>query len=258
MIEIKNIVKSYKTGNESLTVLKSVNLHIEKGEFVAILGPSGSGKSTLMNTIGCMDTWDSGEYFLDGVPTHKKKGEALTKLRNEKIGFIFQKYQLIPTYTVIQNVIMPLLVRGISHKKAERMAKDTIELLGLSERVKHRPSQLSGGQQQRVAVARALVGSPAILLADEPTGALDTKTGIEVMALFKKLYELGNTIIMITHDEKIALNASRIVKIVDGNIVEDYPVDPEERAKVHATQLEEIRLKEELDQQKAQERAVKV
>ena len=219
MIQMTSILKSYQTGDEKLTVLKSIDMNVKKGEFVAILGPSGSGKSTLMNIIGCMDSWDSGEYYLDGVSVHDKKGEALTKIRNEKIGFIFQKYQLIPTYSVIQNVIMPLLVRGLSHKKAIEQAQSTIDLLGLSERVLHRPSELSGGQQQRVAIARALVGSPAILLADEPTGALDSKTGVEVIALFKKLHEMGNTIVMITHDSKIALHADRVVKIVDGNIV---------------------------------------
>ena len=219
MIKMTKIVKSYQTGEESLTVLKSISTNIDKGEFVAILGPSGSGKSTLMNIIGCMDTWNEGEYFLDGVSIHDKKGESLTKIRNEKIGFIFQKYQLIPTYSVIQNVIMPLLVRGLSHKTAIQNAQNTIELLGLSSRMHHRPSELSGGQQQRVAVARALVGSPAILLADEPTGALDSTTGAEVIALFKKLKQLGNTIVMITHDEKIANHADRIVEIVDGNIL---------------------------------------
>jgi len=219
MIKMTNIVKSYQTGNETLTVLKSISLEVEKGEFVAILGPSGSGKSTLMNIIGSMDKWDSGEYFLDGISIHDKKMEALTKIRNEKIGFIFQKYQLIPTYSVIQNVIMPLLVRGISYQKAVKIADDTISMLGLSERTKHRPSELSGGQQQRVAIARALVGSPAILLADEPTGALDSKTGKEVLSLFHELNNLGNTIIMITHDQNIAESADRVIKIVDGNIV---------------------------------------
>ncbi len=224
MIKMTNIVKSYVTGGEKLTVLHSIDMEVKKGEFVAILGPSGSGKSTLMNIIGCMDHWDSGEYYLDGISIHDKKGEQLTKVRNEKIGFIFQKYQLIATYTVIQNVIMPLLARGYSRRKATEMAKDTIELLGLTERIKHRPSELSGGQQQRVAIARALVGSPAILLADEPTGALDRKTGKEVIALFKRLHDLGNTIVMITHDESVAQNADRIVRIVDGEIVPN-PVD---------------------------------
>ncbi|MFI3212712.1 MAG: ABC transporter ATP-binding protein [Eubacteriales bacterium] len=219
MIKMNGIVKIYETGSEKIEVLHGVDTEVKKGEFVAILGPSGSGKSTLMNIIGCMDKWDAGEYYLDGIPIHKKKGEALTRIRNEKIGFIFQKYQLIPTYSVIQNVIMPLIARGIPHNKAIEMSMDTIELLGMAERMKHRPSELSGGQQQRVAIARALVGAPAILLADEPTGALDSKTGQEVMDLFHKLHGLGNTIVMITHDQKIAENAERVIKIVDGNIV---------------------------------------
>lgn len=213
------ITKTYKTGDELLTVLKGIDVEVKKGEFVAILGASGSGKTTLMNIIGGMDVWDSGEYYLDGVSIHDKKGEQLTRVRNEKIGFIFQKYQLIPTYNVMQNVIMPLLVRGMSRKKAIEAATPTIELLGLSERVKHRPSELSGGQQQRVAIARALVGKPAILLADEPTGALDVQTGKDVIALFQKLHELGHTIVMITHDEKIASYSSRIIRLDDGNVV---------------------------------------
>lgn len=213
------ITKTYKTGDETLTVLKGIDVSVKKGEFVAILGASGSGKTTLMNIIGGMDIWDSGEYYLDGVSMHDKKGEQLTRVRNEKIGFIFQKYQLIPTYNVMQNVIMPLLVRGISRKKAIEIATPTIELLGLSERVKHKPNELSGGQQQRVAIARAMVGEPAILLADEPTGALDVQTGKEVIALFKELHELGHTIVMITHDEKIASYSSRIIRLDDGNVV---------------------------------------
>lgn len=220
MIKMTGITKTYKTGDVTLTVLKGIDVAVEKGEFVAILGASGSGKTTLMNIIGGMDIWDAGEYYLDGVSMHDKKGEQLTKVRNEKIGFIFQKYQLIPTYNVIQNVIMPLLVRGITRKKAIEIATPTIELLGLSERVKHKPSELSGGQQQRVAIARALVGEPAILLADEPTGALDVQTGREVIALFNELHELGHTIVMITHDEKIASYASRIIRLDDGNVVD--------------------------------------
>lgn len=219
MIKMTGITKTYKTGDVTLTVLKGIDVNVEKGEFVAILGASGSGKTTLMNVIGGMDVWDSGEYYLDGISIHDKKGEKLTKIRNEKIGFIFQKYQLIPTYNVIQNVIMPLLVRGMSRKKAIEKASGTLELLGLSERVKHRPSELSGGQQQRVAIARALVGEPAILLADEPTGALDVATGKEVMNLFNDLNKLGHTIVMITHDENIAKYATRIVRLDDGNIV---------------------------------------
>ncbi len=218
MIYMKSIVKKYNTGGEELTVLKSIDFSVKKGEFVAVLGPSGSGKSTLMNIIGCMDVCNSGEYFLDNVAVHSQKGEKLTKIRNEKIGFIFQKYQLIPTYSALQNIITPLIVRGMTHSEAVKEATPTIEMLGLSKRIKHRPSELSGGQQQRGAIARALVGKPSILLADEPTGALDSKTGDEVMALFKKLHSLGHTIVMITHDRKIAQNAQRVVEIIDGDI----------------------------------------
>lgn len=205
-------------GNERLRVLKDINLTVEEGDYVAILGPSGSGKSTLMNIIGCMDLADTGEYYLNAKPIHKLQEKFLTKLRNREIGFIFQKYHLISTYTVMQNIIMPLLVRGKSHKEAERSCIDIIKLLGLENRLKHKPSELSGGQQQRVAIARALAGNPTILLADEPTGALDTNTGKEVLELFEKINQMGNTIIMITHDLNVAKHAKRIVKIVDGEL----------------------------------------
>ena len=191
---------------------------MERGEFLAILGPSGSGKSTLMNLVGCMDTTDSGSYLLDGEEISTMKDGDLTRVRNEKIGFIFQKYQLIPKYTVLQNICMPLLIRGRSRREAEEACGETIRLLGLGERVKHRPSELSGGQQQRVAIARALVGQPSILLADEPTGALDSATGREVLELFVTLNSLGNTIVMITHDEKVAKYAHRVVRIIDGEL----------------------------------------
>jgi putative ABC transport system ATP-binding protein len=220
MIKIKDICKGYDVGNERLEVLKKINLEVEKGDYLAILGPSGSGKSTLMNIIGCMDVADTGEYFLNSLPIHDTKEKNLTKIRNSEIGFIFQKYHLIPTYTVMQNIIMPLLIRGKSHMQAEEECRETIEMLGLDKRLKHKPSELSGGQQQRVAIARALVGNPAILLADEPTGALDRNTGKEVLGLFQKLNEMGNTIIMITHDLSVAENAKRIVRIVDGEMFE--------------------------------------
>ena len=171
-IEIINVNKTYDMGRESLHVLKNINFTVDEGEFVAILGPSGSGKSTLMNVIGCMDLFDEGEYYLDRLAIHAMKEKKLTGIRNEKIGFIFQNYHLIPTYTVIQNVIMPLLMRGYEHEEAEEMCMDTIEMLGLKERINHKPNELSGGQKQRVAIARALVGEPTILLADEPTGSV--------------------------------------------------------------------------------------
>ena len=221
IIELEHINKYYQMGENQLHVLKDVSLIVEKGDYIAILGPSGSGKSTLMNVIGCMDHADSGEYVLDGEITHKAKESELTKIRNEKIGFIFQKYHLIPTYNVLQNIVMPLLMRGMKLKDAKNESLEIIEMLGLKERMKHRPSELSGGQQQRVAIARALVGQPAILLADEPTGALDKNSGAEVLKLFQRLNDMGNTIVMITHDLEVATHAKRIAKIVDGELTLD-------------------------------------
>lgn len=221
MITMKNINKGYLLGEERLPILKDINFHVDEGEYVAILGPSGSGKTTLMNLIGCMDVMDSGEYFLDGMAIHETPEDALTDVRNHKIGFIFQNYQLIPTYNVMQNIIMPLLMRGMHHKEAEEQCVDTIRLLGLEQRMGHRPSELSGGQKQRVSIARALVGKPAILLADEPTGALDQSSGKDVLKLFQELNEMGNTIVMITHDLGVAKSAQRIVRIVDGRMIEE-------------------------------------
>lgn len=218
IIELQNINKYYEMGNNALHVLKDVSLNVEKGDYIAILGPSGSGKSTLMNVIGCMDKSDSGEYILDGEEIHKAKETDLTQIRNEKIGFIFQKYHLIPTYNVLQNIVMPLLMRGMTLKEAQNQSMETIEMLGLADRIKHKPNELSGGQQQRVAIARALVGDPAILLADEPTGALDKKSGAEVLKLFQRLNDMGNTIVMITHDLEVAAHAVRIADIVDGKL----------------------------------------
>lgn len=221
IIELEHINKYYQMGENQLHVLKDVSLTVEKGDYLAILGPSGSGKSTLMNVIGCMDHADSGEYVLDGEIIHKAKESELTKIRNEKIGFIFQKYHLIPTYNVLQNIVMPLLMRGMKLKDAKNESLEIIEMLGLKERMKHRPSELSGGQQQRVAIARALVGQPAILLADEPTGALDKNSGVEVLKLFQRLNDMGNTIVMITHDLEVATHAKRIARIVDGELTLD-------------------------------------
>ncbi len=220
MITMKNINKGYMLGEEKLPILKNINFHVDEGEYVAILGPSGSGKTTLMNIIGCMDVMDSGEYYLDGMAIHETPEDELTEVRNLKIGFIFQNYQLIPTYNVLQNIIMPLLMRGESKKQAEEECMDTIKLLGLDHRIAHKPSELSGGQKQRVSIARAMVGKPAILLADEPTGALDQSSGKDVLRLFGELNEMGNTIVMITHDLNVARNARRIVKIVDGQLYE--------------------------------------
>lgn len=216
IITLKNINKYYKLGENSLHVLKDVNLRVKKGDFIAILGASGSGKSTLMNIIGCMDNCDTGEYFIEDIEIHNCEDNELAKVRNKNIGFIFQKYHLIPQYSVLQNVMMPLLIRGVSRKEAIVIAKESIERVGLEDRLEHKPNELSGGQQQRVAIARALVTKPAILLADEPTGALDSATGKEILALFKELNNAGNTIIMITHDSKVAEESKKILNLNDG------------------------------------------
>lgn len=220
MIEMRNINKGYLLGENKVPVLKDICFSVDKGEYVAILGPSGSGKTTLMNIIGCMDEADSGEYYLNGRAIHETDEEDLTEVRNQEIGFIFQNYQLIPTYNVVQNICMPLLMRGMTYHEAKKECTETIKLLGLSHRTDHRPNELSGGQKQRVSIARALVGKPAILLADEPTGALDSQSGKEVLKLFKQLNDLGNTIVMITHDLNVAKSAKRIVRIIDGRLSE--------------------------------------
>ena len=221
IIEMTDINKGYMLGEEKEKKKKNIRFRVEKGEFVAILGPSGSGKTTLMNIIGCMDVADSGEYYLEGNAIHEMEETELNDVRNKEIGFIFQNYQLIPTYNILQNIIMPLVVRGMSSREAEEKCMDTIRLLGIDHRLKHKPAELSGGQKQRVSIARALVGEPALLLADEPTGALDSVSGQEVLKLFGKLNGMGNTIVMITHDLNVAKAAGRIVHIVDGRLSEE-------------------------------------
>lgn len=221
VIRMSGIKKSYKMGDSTLTVLKGISLTVNEGEFLAILGPSGSGKSTLMNMIGCMDSFDEGEYYLSGQPIHTMNDNKLTDIRNEYIGFIFQKYHLISKYTILRNVMMPLLIRGEGAAETEVKARERLIQLGMGERMDHKPTELSGGQQQRAAIARALVGNPKLLLADEPTGALDSATGKEVLKLFKELNEKGHTIVMITHDLNVAKSAGRIVRIVDGELFED-------------------------------------
>jgi len=218
LLQLKHINKSFQLGNESVQVLFDINLEVNRGDFIAILGPSGSGKSTLMNIIGCMDTADSGAYYLSGEAIHEANDAQMTRIRNQYIGFIFQKYQLIPKYNVLQNTIMPLLIRGVPRKEAIELATEKLALLGMKERLLHKPNELSGGQQQRVSIARALVGNPAILLADEPTGALDSKTGQDVLHLFQELNDMGNTILMITHDPAVGQKAKEIVRIIDGRL----------------------------------------
>ena len=220
LIRIVNLNKGYLLGEDKVPVLKQICFSIRRGEYVAVLGPSGSGKTTLMNILGCMDVMDEGEYYLDGLPIHDTPPGKLTRVRNRKIGFVFQNYQLIPTYNVLQNIIMPLVIRGMGHKEAEERCMDIIKLLGIGGRLQHRPAELSGGQRQRVSIARALAGGPAMLLADEPTGALDQSSGKEVLKLFSRLHEQGNTIVMITHDLNVAAAAQRMVTITDGMLTE--------------------------------------
>lgn len=213
-----DIFKSYGKDENKVDVLKGVSLSVQQGEFVAILGPSGSGKTTLMNLIGLIDTVDTGEFLLDGVNIKEHSEKNYAKIRNEKIGFVFQKFNLISKYTALYNVALPLLLRGESYKVAKQKAEETLERVGLGDRIHHRPNQLSGGQQQRVAIARALVGECPLILADEPTGALDQKTGREVLDFIHQLNREGKTIVIITHDESIASKAQRIVYVEDGMI----------------------------------------
>lgn len=221
MIQLDNVVKTYQRGEQELKVLKGITLSVEEGEFVAIIGPSGSGKSTLMNIIGLLDIPSEGIYTIDGVEAEGLSDNQMASLRNEKIGFIFQQFNLLPRLTAIENVELPMIYAGLSKSDRREMAQNMLEMLGMGERGHHKPSELSGGQQQRVAIARALATSPAMILADEPTGALDSRTGKEVLELILELNEKGNTIILITHDSHIAAHAKRIVTLRDGEIVSD-------------------------------------
>ena len=219
--EMKDIKKAYWMGDEWQPVLKGINLSIEKGDFLSILGPSGSGKSTLMNIIGCLDVPTSGDYILQGKNVKTLSANSLARIRNREIGFIFQSFQLLQRQNAIENVALPLIYSGVSLKERRERAEEMLCKVGLQTKLHHLPNQLSGGQQQRVAIARALATNPSILLADEPTGALDQKTGAQVMDLFKELHNEGRTIIMITHDENIAKHGDRIVRILDGEMTEE-------------------------------------
>lgn len=221
LIEIKNVYKIYIMGDEKVYANDNINLTINKGEFVAIVGKSGSGKSTLMNMIGALDKPTSGTYILNGKDTSKMTDDELAEIRNKTIGFIFQQYNLLPKLSLLENVELPLLYAGVSAKERERRALESLAKVGLKEKYKNMPNQLSGGQQQRVSIARALAGTPSLLLADEPTGALDSKTSRDVLNFLKQLHEEGNTIVMITHDNSIALEAKRVVRIKDGQITFD-------------------------------------
>ncbi|MED1203877.1 ABC transporter ATP-binding protein [Heyndrickxia acidicola] len=232
IISIRNLVKTYTLGGETVTALHRVSLEIEHGEFLAIIGPSGSGKSTLMNMIGCLDKAESGEYMLEQQNVGKMNDNQLAAIRNQKIGFIFQNFNLLSKLTALENVELPLIYQGVGTNERRKRAQECLQKVGLEERAAHLPTQLSGGQQQRVAIARALVCNPAILLADEPTGALDSKTSSEIMNVMKGLNELGHTIVLITHDLDVAKQAKRIVQIRDGKLFE-YGGDSIEAASLY-------------------------
>ena len=221
MIQMKNISKIYRIGGETLYALDHASLSIGNGEFVAIVGPSGSGKSTIMNIMGCLDVADEGKYFFDGQEIEDYTEDDLTRIRNFKIGFVFQNFNLLPKNTALENVELPLIYQGVPRRECRARARQALERMGLSERLEHRPSELSGGQQQRVAIARALVTSPSLILADEPTGNLDHKTGVEIMELFRELHGNGNTIVLITHDDGVAKKAERRLRILDGQVTEE-------------------------------------
>lgn len=225
ILTMKGIVKQYMMGGEVSTVLKGIDLTVEEGEFLAVLGPSGSGKSTLMNIIGCLDVPTAGEYILDGRLIGSQDEKTLAKIRNQEIGFIFQSFFLMQRQTALQNVKLPLIYGDVPEREQNERAAEMLRRVGLEDKMNYYPNQLSGGQQQRVAIARAMCNNPAILLADEPTGALDQKTGRQVMELFHKINDEGKTIIMITHDANIAAHAKRIVRILDGNIGEGDTAD---------------------------------
>lgn len=224
MIEISKVVKRYVTGEIDFTALRNISLRIERGEFTSIMGPSGSGKSTMMNILGCLDRMDSGTYILNGKNISNLSDKELAHIRNKEIGFVFQAFNLLPRMTVLENVELPMAYAGLSKKERREKALIALDRVGLSDRVKHRPNEISGGQKQRVAIARAIVNSPAVIMADEPTGNLDTKSSVEIMRIFQELNNEGATILMVTHESDIANHTKRVVKFRDGEIVDDYEV----------------------------------
>jgi putative ABC transport system ATP-binding protein len=229
IIEISNLKRDFALGNQIVKVLKGIDLNVNKNEYVALMGPSGSGKSTLMNLIGCLDTPTSGKYVLNNKDVSELTDDELAEIRNQEIGFVFQTFNLLPRSTALDNVSLPLVYAGLDKSSRNRRATEVLTQVGLSDRMDHRPNQLSGGQRQRVAVARALVNNPSIILADEPTGNLDSKTSVEIMKLFEEIHRNGNTIIVVTHEEEIAEHAERIIRLTDGMITSD---EKTERMKV--------------------------
>ena len=221
VIQTIHLAKTYIMGSEEVNALKNVSISIDKNEYVALMGPSGSGKSTLMNLLGCLDTPSSGQYILNGADVSDMDDDELAEIRNIEIGFVFQTFNLLPRLTSIENVALPLVYNGKNKSDRERMAEEALVKVGLGDRMDHKPNELSGGQRQRVAIARAIVNNPAIILADEPTGNLDTKTSIEIMSIFEKIHDLGNTIILVTHEPDIAEHASRIIRLRDGLVESD-------------------------------------
>ncbi|MBN8641322.1 MAG: ABC transporter ATP-binding protein [Flavobacteriales bacterium] len=222
LIDIKDIKRDFQLGNETINVLKGIDLQINKGEYVALMGPSGSGKSTLMNILGCLDTPTSGSYILNGKDVSQMHDDDLAEIRNKEIGFVFQTFNLLPRTTALDNVALPMIYAGYSKTDRSARATTVLKQVGLGDRMDHQPNQLSGGQRQRVAVARALVNNPSIILADEPTGNLDSKTSVEIMNLFNDIHKNGNTVILVTHEEDIAKYAHRIIRLKDGMIENDY------------------------------------
>jgi len=233
LIETRDLWKTYVMGDEEIHALKGVSISIERGEYVAIMGPSGSGKSTLMNLIGCLDTPSKGTYLLNNKEVSLMNDNELARIRNEEIGFVFQTFNLLPRATALHNVELPLVYAGIGKKERLEQAKAAIEKVELTHRMTHKPNELSGGQRQRVAIARALVNNPSILLADEPTGNLDSKTGVEIMALFARLHQGGNTIILVTHEADIAAYAHRVIAIRDGQVERDVKQQPQAGLAAH-------------------------
>ena len=228
MIEMQDIVKQYTLGGEIIYALDHVSLRVEKGEYVTIIGPSGSGKSTLMNLIGCLDTADSGTYLLNGKPIRKYREKQLAEVRSKQIGFIFQGFNLLPKLSALENVELPMIYQGVRASERKKRAVAALERVGLGGRMKHRPNQLSGGQQQRCAIARAIAVNPSLILADEPTGNLDQKTGREILNIFDELHQAGNTIVLITHDPKVALCGQRMIRIEDGRLYEPKEADADD------------------------------